>query len=481
MNAIAAFFSKSRNLDDWLSPILVKELRQGMRGRIFVLSFLLLQVFLVLLTVGNLAARDDRNTLAIQHGFFWALLSVTLLLLTPMRGLAAISVETKNRTLETITLTRLTAWRVVFGKWTALFAQSLLLVSAVLPYVVLRYFIGGADVVTDFITLFLLLVLSGLLSAAAIAVSSINNPVIRIIVIFGLLVTSTFFLNVFSMPAWSLNFWETLWWLILNAFFIPALLFEITASGIAPSSENHAIRRRLLALAFFLGAVLLRWATGNDFTIGLVVALAALVCICYFDLAEKPRLVPRMARHFAQRGTLGKVASYFLLPGWPSALLFSLIVIPAASGLTFPIWEFQPNREVSLLLFILAEFGSILLPVFLCHVLWQSNKQVLMTVFFFNIALLATAEICEAFHALSGTPVNMALIVAPGLPVLTVMHNYEGGGDFQEIAPWVLLGNTCVIALLVALLLINSRGYFSELKKAFSTAPSGSKAIGPTS
>ena len=56
MNFITLFFSDDRKLDDWLSPILVKELRQGMRARVFVISFLLLQLFLIVLVLGNVAA-----------------------------------------------------------------------------------------------------------------------------------------------------------------------------------------------------------------------------------------------------------------------------------------------------------------------------------------------------------------------------------------------------------------------------------------
>ncbi len=182
MNALALRFSGGRSLDDWLSPILVKELRQGMRARVFVISFLLLQLFLGTLVLANVAAQYDRDTLEEQNHFFWVILGFALLVLTPLRSLVAISHEVKNRTMETVLLTRLTAWRVVFGKWSALFAQSLLLVSAVLPYVVLRYFIGGDDIVSDLEWILVLLWFSGVLIAAGIAISALTNVIIRIVI-----------------------------------------------------------------------------------------------------------------------------------------------------------------------------------------------------------------------------------------------------------------------------------------------------------
>jgi hypothetical protein len=280
MNLIASYFAQGKTADDLLSPILVKELRQGMRARVFVISFLLLQVFLVVLVLGNVAAQDDRSTLDVQDHFFWVIVGFALLVLMPLRGLVTVSQEIKNRTMETIMLTRLTAWRVVFGKWSALFAQSLLIVSAVLPYVVLRYFVGGDDVVSDFEWILLMLWLSGILIAASIAVSALGNVVVRIIILVGIIITTTSGAGDFSTTGLSgYPPWEVIASLVIYGFFIPALLFELTASGIAPHSENHAIRRRLLALAFF-GA---SWGLGasfpGNFELGIMIPLIVLVGI----------------------------------------------------------------------------------------------------------------------------------------------------------------------------------------------------------
>ena len=316
MNPFSRPFSNGKSLDDWLSPILVKELRQGMRARVFIISFLLLQVFLVVLVLGNVAAKDDMGTLDFQNHFFWIIIGFALLILMPMRGLVAVSLEIKNRTMETIMLTRLTAWRVVFGKWSALFAQSLLLVSAVLPYIVLRYFIGGDDVVSDFEWILFMLWLSGILIAASIAVSAFGNPVVRIVSLVGIIVIIVSGTDEFVPRGVSLTKpWEIGGWLLILGFFIPALLFELTATGIAPVSENHALRRRLLAVFFYLSACGLTAASGVNLGMGVVVPLLILIGVCYHELAEKPRLVPRMIQMQAKRGWLGRLAGLFLLTG----------------------------------------------------------------------------------------------------------------------------------------------------------------------
>ena len=465
MNTPAAFFSDGRSLDDWLSPILVKELRQGMRARVFILSFLLLQVFLVVLTLGNVAAQDDRNTLNSQNEFFWVIIGFVLLVLMPLRGLVAVSQEVKNHTMETILLTRLTAWRVVFGKWSALFAQSLLLVSAVLPYVVLRYFIGGQDVVADFKWIFFLLWLSGILNAAGIAVSGLGNPVIRTIVLVGVvLLTASSAGNIFSTGFSHGGAWEIIGWLFLFGLFIPALLFELTASGIAPVSENHAIRRRLLALLFFILAMGMCWVTHGDFRPGIVIPLIILTGICYYELAEKPRLLPRMIQSLAKRGWLGKIGGLFLLPGWPSALLFSLAIIPAAMGMGD--FFIPPNSGIGWLLPIFAVLGSVLMPIFICHLFWPKMNQVVLMIVLYNIALTVIGEICAGFELLTHSRVDLALAFLPGLPSFYVVQN-TGTGISSPDAMWYLIGNGTVLSVLILGLFVQSRAYFGGLLALF--------------
>jgi len=461
MNLIASSFAAGKTADDWLSPILVKELRQGMRARVFVISFLLLQVFLTVLVMGNVAAQDDRSVLNTQDYFFWVIVGFALLVLMPLRGLVTVSQEIRNRTMETILLTRLTAWRVVFGKWSALFAQSLLFVSAVLPYVVLRYFVGGDDIVSDFEWILLMLWLSGILIAASIAVSSLGNAVVRIIILIGIIVMTSTGAGDFSTTGFSsYPPWEVIGSLLSYGFFIPALLFELTASGIAPHSENHAIRRRLLALSFFGAAWGLGSAVPGNFQLGIMVPLIVLVGICCFDLAEKPRLLPRMVQTQARRLGPGRIVGIFLLPGWPSALLFSLMVIPAAMVITYQF--VPPDAKAGWLLPIFAVFGSVLTPIFLCHLFWPRMNQVLLMIVLYNVVLTSVTSILEGFATLTHAHLDGFLAFLPSLPVLLIAMN-ANADSLVDYGVWYLMGNGIIVAFLILGLLVASRRYFSKL------------------
>ena len=461
MNPITSYFSSGGKIDDLLSPILVKELRQGMRARVFVVSFLLLQLFLVVLVLGNVAAQDDRSALTSQEYMFWVIVGFALLVLMPLRGLTTVSQEVKNHTMETIMLTKLTAWRVVFGKWSALFAQSLLFVSAVLPYVVLRYFIGGNDVVSDFEWIFITLWLSGILIAVSIAVSSLGNAVVRIILLVLVVITTATGAGNFS-TRWSgyNNPWEVISVLVIYGFFIPALLFELTASGIAPLSENHAIRRRLLALGLFGISWALGCAFPGDFQLGIIIPLIILVGVCCYDLSEKPRLLPRMIQSQARRLGPGRVLGIFLLPGWPSALLFSLIVIPAAMAIFYQF--VPPDTKAGWLLPIDAVLGSVLTPIFICHILWPKMNQVLLMVVLYNVILTAITSILEGFVALTHAHVDVFFAFVPSLPVLLISMNADDQ-SLIDYGIWYVMGNGIVLGIVILGLLTASRPYFREM------------------
>lgn len=466
MNPLAPLFAGGKGVDDWLSPILVKELRQGMRARVFVISFLLLQVFLSVLVLANAAAQDDRQALESQSYIFWVIIGFALLVLMPLRGLVTVSQEVKNRTMETIMLTRMTAWRVVFGKWSALFAQSLLLVSAVLPYVILRYFIGGDDIVSDFVWIVIFLWLSGIFIAASIAISGLSNAVIRIVLLVAIIGLIGSGVGDISTPGFSLGSpWVVAGWMIIFGFFVPALLFELTASGLAPASENHAIRRRFLALAFFLvSCALAGTTTKSDAVACVLIPLIVLVGICYYDLAEKPRVIPRMVRTFGEKGFLGRIAALFLLPGWPSALLFSLVVIPPAIRALF--FFLPPDPGENWFFLLLATFGSVLVPIFLCHTFIPRLNQVLLMVALYNLLVLSLTSVLEGFAALMHTTIDPVLAFIPSLPVLSVAAN-AGADSFKLNYAWYFFGNCLVIGCVLLLLLLGSRRFFREVFAVF--------------
>lgn len=466
-------FAVRFNLDDGLSPILVKELRQGLRSRVFMSAFLLIQLCMGLLVLATLAAAGTGGSDGSANGFFWGIISVALLFLMPLRGLGAISGELKQNTMETILITRMTSWRVVFGKWTALCVQSALVICAVLPYLVVRYFVGSNDLMDDLKMLLFFLWLSALLTASALALSSIGNLFFRVLLIgvamwlFGAGATVLFS----GISVGRLETGEILWTVLLFGFFIPAILFEVTLVDFAPVSENHAVRRRGLALLLLMIVAALQWSRQLTSEFLLCIPAAILIFICYFDLAEKPHLLARQIAPYRWGGWVGRGVALISQPGWPSAVLFSLVGIPLSVGLfywsmahTSGTWEWE-----KLYLVICGVLGSILVPVAICHLFLPRVKQILMVVVFFNIVTSVLLPILSSYQEQTSIKATSVLAFIPTITIsLWTIDNHSLDGDQLGL---FYVGNSMIVLLVMLWMLVGARQYYYRMWAQLSSKP----------
>jgi ABC-type transport system involved in multi-copper enzyme maturation permease subunit len=141
---------------DRLSPMLVKELRQGMRARGFIVLFLAFQGVLAFMLLTVSINSSDNSAGATASGMIFALFGIASLMVQPMRGVNALSGEITGNTIEMMALTRLTASRIVFGKWFAIVSQTALILITIIPYLILRYFLGGMVLVGELVFLTLM-------------------------------------------------------------------------------------------------------------------------------------------------------------------------------------------------------------------------------------------------------------------------------------------------------------------------------------
>ena len=98
----------------------------------------------------------------------------------PLRGISAVATEIKQNTIDLMVLTRLSAWRIVWGKWCAIMGQSALILLAILPYLILRYFFGGMQLFAEMALMLYLFVLSGALTAFTVGLSAVGSVLVAI-------------------------------------------------------------------------------------------------------------------------------------------------------------------------------------------------------------------------------------------------------------------------------------------------------------
>jgi len=163
------------DFSDKLNPMLVKELRQGLRRSGFVILFISLQAILafILLFTAGFASSENAGHLLSRTFFF--LFSCAALIVQPLRGISALSSEIKADTIDLLCLTRLSTWRIAFGKWISLVGQSALILTAIIPYLIFRYFFGDMQIFSEIMLLFSIFIASATLTACTVGLSSTKS------------------------------------------------------------------------------------------------------------------------------------------------------------------------------------------------------------------------------------------------------------------------------------------------------------------
>lgn len=321
----------------WLSPMLVRELRQGLQSGAFAWTFVILQGAMCLLMIWSTFAANESGARSVARagdGLFWIVTAVAVSIIVPLRGLSGVSSERIGNNLDLVRLTRLSATRIVVGKWLANVAQALLVATSILPYVVLRYFLGGVNVLRDLESFGWICVAALVVAALALSLSTLpEGPRRGVLALasFGGLMAFVAFMEGGLMRAFGwMDTWAKLGILALAAVYTLAFL-EYAAAEIAPPAENHAVRKRLLAsalVAAWLVAATIGTAAAGSVTI---VATAPLVILAAIGgLLEMPVNFRSMAGRFTRFGPIGESAARFLMPGWATAIPW--IVATAAMG-----------------------------------------------------------------------------------------------------------------------------------------------------
>lgn len=128
-----------------MNPVLVKELRQSLRSRWFEIIFLWLCASLTLVTaVGSAIEAPGPATLV-----FWIAIGVTFHLLLPLRSAVSAGDDRQAGNFELIRMAGLSAESLAKQRLTALLFHAVTLACLVLPHVLLRYFLGGIDLIDE--------------------------------------------------------------------------------------------------------------------------------------------------------------------------------------------------------------------------------------------------------------------------------------------------------------------------------------------
>jgi hypothetical protein len=175
MSTTHALLDRLESMSDWLSPLVVKEVRQAVRGREFHYSFGL--SLLAGLAVAFFGAADALTGAGTSGRWTFAALMGCLTLLglavVPLGTFSALRNERLEQTLELITLTALSSRRVVIGKLLAQAVKLATLFAGLAPFIAMSFLLGGIDFGTILVSLLVLFMWSLWACAACLFLSSL--------------------------------------------------------------------------------------------------------------------------------------------------------------------------------------------------------------------------------------------------------------------------------------------------------------------
>ncbi|MEO5715766.1 MAG: hypothetical protein ABIT37_19965 [Luteolibacter sp.] len=143
------------DLPERFDPMTAKELRQSLRRGSFVYPFLGIQFLAVCAMAAEFqngyASESSDYTgmlnpwLLWSSGPFWMVVAAICLLIMPLSGVILMGQELEEGNHELLLLTKLDRWKIVTGKFITLWGLSALTFVSLLPYVVVRYMVGGIE------------------------------------------------------------------------------------------------------------------------------------------------------------------------------------------------------------------------------------------------------------------------------------------------------------------------------------------------
>lgn len=424
---------------DWLSPVVVKELRQGLRTKAFVSTFIILQVVFVLL-IGIAAlmytAGDSSFNVQVVNGFFWSFVGFYLLLITPGRALTALSSEIKDDAMELVSLTRMSAWRIVCGKWISLMFQALLVLCSILPYGIIRYFFGGIDLLDDGIALFFLLLAGAFVTAVAVGISGFQLWIKIVLCIAAVATLTPSLLSfLFNSSIWSFSPMLSYISLVWNIGLLIVIALYVGAGAVASQADNFAFPKRSLCFFFLIPYSWMRITMIQDefVVFHIIVAAGAGIAVTVMGLCAGIEDIRAQRKVFLPTGRFGKAGPLLGLcfyPTWPSAVVFSVVygvLCFVISGTAIQVAGMDVDWDIWIPLFLLI---LILLwtPASLMAVLRWPRRGKWLVYIIFQIAFFVPGLIIQIIYNIFNFSKMMVLpVIWPPTFFWIVVTDFERG------------------------------------------------------
>ncbi len=333
-----------QRLADRLNPILVKEARQSLKSRQFIITFFLLlaascfwTIFGVVINAPDVYYVPTGQSL--MSGYYFVL-AIPLIGMVPLAAHRSLAAEIDDDTFEMLVITRLSAMRIVMGKLNSAMLQMMVYFAAIVPCLAFSYLLRGVSLPT-------IVMLIGIVFFAALLVTSFSltlatlapNRAGQTLALLGLIAVIIF--AEFLCAAFCLdgilyervgNGIETM---MFTAMFMSVggscivMFVKAAAARIAPVTENRStglrwcmFAQQLLWIAVI--ACLALWYEDSEvLNFGTMVVGGYWLVMGTLTLSESPELSPRVQRQLPQTFAGRSLLTWFN-PGPGTGYVFAI-------------------------------------------------------------------------------------------------------------------------------------------------------------
>jgi hypothetical protein len=363
------FSSLVDRLDDWINPIVVKEVRQAVKSRL-VVSVLMVFLVLMLLVMGvALSFQQASNQFGdsargMGRNVFMSLqmlLLPTIMLVIPVYAAIRMGAERSETNADLLFISTLSPGSIISGKFVAAMAFAMLIFSIFAPFMTFTYLLRGIDIPTIAFILWIDVLAMVVAILFALFLASIPGPMpLRVFAISGgfvfIFICFCYWFGISTMliqfPRELVTDSELLWTSVaittILIALVSAMIYFYAVALISPPSSNRIRPIRVTLLVFWLvtGLTLFGWALSGvglppsadaaEIPVGLWVSFNMMLLCVQFLLStcERDTWGPRLARTIPRFAPFRLVA-FFFYTGAAGGVLLTLILMAATLALGF--------------------------------------------------------------------------------------------------------------------------------------------------
>ncbi len=343
---------------DSINPILVKETRQALKSRQFVVTFsLLLLAAFAWSVIGSLLQMPQiyysPSAPRLLVGYYFVL-AVPMLLVVPLAAYRSLEGEVDDGTLELLTVTSLSPVQIVTGKLGSAALQMMLYFIVLFPCVAYAYTLRGIDLPTLGLLVGILMLAGIGLTMVALFLAPVSpgrtGQIAALLAVMAILLSAEIGIGTLAINLIRngnpLSASQTAFIVVATltiSVSLMGILLVATAAKLTPASENRSTKVRVASLVHMFAVVavsafsVMAYPNQTNGMFGISAAILLLGYVILFWMivgammaAESPSLTPRIRRELP--GTfVGRLFFTWLTPGPATGFVFAITTLVATA------------------------------------------------------------------------------------------------------------------------------------------------------